>query len=67
MAPAPAPLSADLEHGLRRLKLASMRRVAPELLVTAKTQPGDALVIELPATASRSLDAYRLEDLGGGS
>ncbi len=34
----PAPLTADLEHGLRRLKLASMRRVAPELLVTAKTQ-----------------------------
>ncbi len=34
----PAPLAADLEHGLRRLKLASMRRVAPELLVTAKTQ-----------------------------
>ena len=34
----PTPLAADLEHGLRRLKLASMRRVAPELLVTAKTQ-----------------------------
>ncbi len=34
----PAPLPADLEHGLRRLKLASMRRVAPELLITAKTQ-----------------------------
>ena len=34
----PAPLAADLEHGLRRLKLASMRAVAPELLVTAKTQ-----------------------------
>ena len=34
----PAPLAADLELGLRRLKLASMRRVAPELLVTAKTQ-----------------------------
>ena len=34
----PAPLSADLEHGLRRLKLASMRRVAPEMLATAKTQ-----------------------------
>ena len=33
-----APLAADLEHGLRRLKLASMRQVAPELLVTAKTQ-----------------------------
>jgi len=37
-AAAPAPLTADLEHGLRRLKLASMRRVAPELLLTAKTQ-----------------------------
>ena len=37
-AAAPVPLAADLEHGLRRLKLASMRRVAPELLVTAKTQ-----------------------------
>ncbi len=37
-AAAPAPLAADLEHGLRRLKLASMRRVAPEMLVTAKTQ-----------------------------
>jgi DNA replication protein DnaC len=35
--PAPA-LPADLVAGLRRLKLASMRRVAPELLVTAKTQ-----------------------------
>jgi len=37
-AAAAAPLTADLEHGLRRLKLASMRKVAPELLVTAKTQ-----------------------------
>ncbi|HET6811918.1 MAG TPA: ATP-binding protein [Acidimicrobiales bacterium] len=36
-APAP-PLAADLEAGLRRLKLASMRRLAPELLVTARTQ-----------------------------
>lgn len=34
--------------------------------VPQPTQPGQALVIELPATASRSLDAYRLEDLGGG-
>jgi DNA replication protein DnaC len=34
----PAPLSPDLEHGLRRLKLASIRQIAPELLVTAKTQ-----------------------------
>jgi len=38
VATTPAPLSADLELGLRRLKLASMRRVAPEMLVTAKTQ-----------------------------
>ncbi len=38
MAAAPAPLAADLELALRRLKLAAMRRVAPELLVTAKTQ-----------------------------
>ncbi|MGI8536914.1 MAG: IS21-like element helper ATPase IstB [Mycobacteriales bacterium] len=37
-ATAPAALPADLEHGLRRLKLASIRRVAPEMLVTAKTQ-----------------------------
>jgi transposase len=35
--------------------------------VPQPTQPGDALVIELPATASRSLDAYRLDDLGGHS
>ncbi len=34
----PAPLTADLELGLRRLKLASMRRIAPEMLATAKTQ-----------------------------
>ena len=32
------PLAADLEAGLRRLKLASMRAVAPQLLITAKTQ-----------------------------
>lgn len=36
---AAAPLlAADLESGLRRLKLAAMRRLAPELLLTAKTQ-----------------------------
>ena len=34
----PASLPADLEAGLRRLKLASMRAVAPQLLITAKTQ-----------------------------
>ena len=37
-ATSPPPLAADLEGGLRRLKLASIRAVAPELLVTAKTQ-----------------------------
>jgi DNA replication protein DnaC len=31
-------LPADLEDGLRRLKLAAIRRLSPELLVTAKTQ-----------------------------
>ena len=34
----PAPLAPDLAAGLRRLKLAAMRRLAPELLITAKTQ-----------------------------
>ena len=38
-APAPA-LSPDLVAGLRRLKLATMRQLAPELLITAKTQRG---------------------------
>jgi hypothetical protein len=36
-APTPA-LAPDLAAGLRRLKLAAMRALAPELLVTAKTQ-----------------------------
>jgi DNA replication protein DnaC len=31
-------LPADLAAGLRRLKMGAMRRLAPELLVTAKTQ-----------------------------
>ena len=34
-APALAP---DLEAALRRLKLAAVRRLAPEVLVTARTQ-----------------------------
>jgi DNA replication protein DnaC len=37
-AAAAPPLPADLAAGLKRLKLAAMRRLAPELLVTAKTQ-----------------------------
>jgi len=36
-APAP-PLAPDLVAGLRRLKLSTMRAMAPELLLTAKTQ-----------------------------
>ncbi len=35
--------------------------------VPQPTQPGDALVIDLPVTASRALDAYRLDDLDGGA
>ena len=38
MSATPPPLAADLNDGLKRLKMAAMRRLAPELLVTAKTQ-----------------------------
>ena len=38
MSTAPPPLATDLNDGLKRLKMAAMRRLAPELLVTAKTQ-----------------------------
>src|SRR5258705_5355106 len=38
MTTAPPPLAADLNDGLKRLKMAAMRRLAPELLITAKTQ-----------------------------
>jgi len=34
----PPPLPADLNEGLKRLKMTAMRRLAPELLLTAKTQ-----------------------------
>ena len=34
----PPALAPDLVDGLRRLKLSTMRQLAPELLVTAKTQ-----------------------------
>ncbi|GAA3722578.1 IS21-like element helper ATPase IstB [Nonomuraea antimicrobica] len=37
-APTTPALPSDLDAGLRRLKLATMRRLAPELLVTARTQ-----------------------------
>lgn len=38
VAPTVPPLPADLDQALRRLKLASIRRTAPEVLLTAKTQ-----------------------------
>ena len=38
MSTTPPALAGDLNEGLRRLKMAAMRRLAPELLVTAKTQ-----------------------------
>ena len=37
-AAAAPPLAPDIAAGLRRLKLATMRQLAPELLITAKTQ-----------------------------
>jgi len=38
MTAAPPPLAPDLAAGLRRLKLAAMRQLASDLLITAKTQ-----------------------------
>ncbi len=38
MSTSPPPLAADLDAGLRRLRLGAMRRLSPELLVVAKTQ-----------------------------
>ena len=38
MTAAPPPLAPDLAAGLKRLKMAAMRRLAPDLLVTARTQ-----------------------------
>ena len=38
MSTTPPVLAADLTAGLKRLKMAGMRRLAPELLITARTQ-----------------------------
>ncbi len=38
MSGAAPPLAADIAAGLRRLKLSTIRQLAPELLITAKTQ-----------------------------
>jgi DNA replication protein DnaC len=58
-----AELPADLEAGLRRLKLSAIRRISPELLVTAKTQrwsPEEFLRTLLEAEiASRDLSNAR--------
>ena len=40
MTAATPPLAPDLTEGLRRLKLAAMRRLAPELLLTRKPSGG---------------------------
>lgn len=46
MSTAPAPLAPDLEAALRRLKLAAVRRLAPEVMQTARAQrwPPDELL-----------------------
>ncbi|MGO8885848.1 MAG: ATP-binding protein [Streptosporangiaceae bacterium] len=61
-AAAAPPLAPDLVAGLRRLKLAAMRQLAPELLITAKTQrwaPGELLrtLIEAEISAREALNA----------
>lgn len=38
MSRAPIPLDADLEVGLKRLKLSTIRRQAPDVLATARAQ-----------------------------
>ena len=53
-AASPPPLPADLTEGLKRLKMAAMRRLAPELLVTAKTQTVEARGV--PPHAGRGRD-----------
>jgi len=54
-----APLAADLEAALRRLKLAAVRRLAPEVLQTAKTQrwPPEELLRTLLDAELASRDA----------
>jgi DNA replication protein DnaC len=61
-ASSPLTLAADLTEGLRRLKLATIRKLAPELLQTAKTQrwtPEELLrtLIEAEITAREASNA----------
>ncbi len=62
MTAAVAPLAPDLAAGLRRLKLTAMRQLAPELLITAKTQrwaPEELLrtLVEAEITAREASNA----------
>ena len=63
--PAPPPLDAGLEQLLRRMRLPHMRRIAPEVLATAKAQRWDpaevlrALLAEEVAGRDRSALAPR--------
>lgn len=59
MSTASAPLAPDLEAALRRLKLAAVRRLAPEVLQTAKVQrwPPDELLRTLLEAELASRDA----------
>jgi DNA replication protein DnaC len=62
MTAATPPLAPDLAAGLRRLKLAAMRQLAPELLLTAKTQrwaPEELLrtLVEAEITAREASNA----------
>ena len=63
MTATPPPLAADLEAGLRRLRLSAIRTQAPELLVTATTQrwkPEQLLRVLVEAEiASRDLSNAR--------
>jgi hypothetical protein len=64
-APAPPPIDAGLEQLLRRMRLPHMRRIAPEVLATAKAQRWDpaevlrALLAEEVAGRDRSALATR--------
>lgn len=59
MSAPPVPLAPDLEAGLRRLKLARVREVAPEILQAAKTQrwPPDELLRTLVVAEIAARDA----------
>lgn len=61
-AAAPPPLAPDLVAEPRRLKLPTMRRLAPELLITAKTQcaPEEPLrtLVKAEITAREGLTSW---------